>query len=633
MKHPIVYDLNLNQAAILENASKIGYTQKANEIWTAQFTLPADDPKNAECQHHRYVEIFDGDERVDLFRIIPTKRQKTGGEKTVTYQLEHVLATLVDDVLFRYHQIGNIGVYTDEVLEYILSHQEIQRWKLGQVDFDRQFEYKWENENLLAALFSVPKPFVDPYLFTWDTTRYPWTLNLIRPSDEVEAYARWGKNLRGITKDSDPTQLCTRLYALGYGEGVNQLDITNVNPTGLPYIDADTQDRYGIVKRIWVDRRYEIEQSLFEAAQAMLEGLKEPRISYQIDGADISRITDDPVDRFQVGNVILIDDEEDGEIRNRVVSVSKSDVNGAPGDVQIEIQNPAADIAQSIADLANRQRINETYAQGATNLNEFDYADNCDATHPAVIKFYIPEDTVRINKMLLSYETEPFRGYSRATKGGGGVVTSTKGGGGVVTSTSSGGGTTATSSSGGGVQRSTASGGGSQQTSGLTGFTGTLTTTFPFGADNMETHTHNVNLAVSQLQHTHTVNIPSHTHNFEVPNHTHQVTIPDHTHQVEIPDHTHEIELPDHTHDIEFGIYEHDTVPSSITVRVDGNEVPGLGTNETDVDIVPYLAKDGGGRIQRGVWHEVTITPNDLGRIVANIHQQIFVQSRGGGDY
>lgn len=93
---------------------------------------------------------------------------------TQTYQLEHVLATLVDDVLFRYHQIGNIGVYTDEVLEYILSHQEIQRWKLGQVDFDRQFEYKWENENLLAALFSVPKPFVDPYLFTWDTTRYPY---------------------------------------------------------------------------------------------------------------------------------------------------------------------------------------------------------------------------------------------------------------------------------------------------------------------------------------------------------------------------------------------------------------------------------------------------------------------------
>ena len=616
MKHPIVYDLNLEPAAILENATKIGYTQKANEIWTAQFTLPADDPKNAECQHHRYVEIFDGDERVDLFRIVPTKRQKTGGEKTVTYQLEHVLATLVDDVLFRYHQIGNIGVYTDEVLEYILSHQEIQRWKLGQVDFDRQFEYKWENENLLAALFSVPKPFVDPYLFTWDTTRYPWTLNLIRPSDEVEAYARWGKNLRGITKDSDPTQLCTRLYALGYGEGVNQLDITNVNPTGLPYIDADTQDKYGIVNRIWVDRRYENEQSLFEAAQAMLEGLKEPRISYQIDGADISRITDDPIDRFQVGNVILIDDEEDGEIRNRVVSVSKSDVNGAPGDVQIEIQNPAADIAQSIADLANRQRINEVYAQGATNWDSHDFADNCDPDHPAILKFYIPEETVRINKVTLTYQSEAFRGYSKATKGGGATVTSTSSGGGVSKSTASGGGSVRTTSGGGAhrhvVMYYTQDSPGSK-------------TLREYGSFNPAIGgTVFANIYSDQPQDIYT--------NEEAGYHSHSVDIPSHTHDFTIPDHTHDITLPDHTHEIEYGIYEGPT-PTQVTIKVDGNTVPITSTSSDDVDLIPYLSKDGGGRIQRGTWHTIEIIPDDLGRIVASVYIQLFVQSRGGGDY
>jgi phage minor structural protein len=43
----------------------------------------------------------------------------------------------------------------------------------------------------------------------------------------------------GIEKDEDPTEIITRLYPLGYGEGVNQLTISSVN-NGVPYIDADT---------------------------------------------------------------------------------------------------------------------------------------------------------------------------------------------------------------------------------------------------------------------------------------------------------------------------------------------------------------------------------------------------------
>src|SRR5690606_16876338 len=102
--------------------------------------------------------------------------------------------------------------------------------------------------------------------------------------------------------------------------------------------------------------------------------------------------------------------------------------------------------------------------------------------------------------------------------------------------------------------------------------------------------------------------------------------------EIVLPEHTHDIEIPEHTHDIEHGIFEGPT-PTSVTVEVDGNVIPGLGTNETDVNIVPYLRKDDGGRIQRGTWHEIRIRPNTLGRIVANLVVQLFIQSRGGGNY
>ncbi len=47
------------------------------------------------------------------------------------------------------------------------------------------------------------------------------------------------------------------------------------------------------------------------------------------------------------------------------------------------------------------------------------YADNADATHPAKIKVYIPAEMVRINKLLLQFQLEPFRAFSQATGGGG----------------------------------------------------------------------------------------------------------------------------------------------------------------------------------------------------------------------
>src|SRR5690606_18663035 len=139
----------------------------------------------------------------------------------------------------------------------------------------------------------------------------------------------------------------------------------------------------------------------------------------------------------------------------RIVSESKPDIYEAPQDIELEIANKTENIGTTLADIERRQEINEVYSQGATNIDSREFNDNADSTHPAIIRFYLPEDVVHINQMLLSWQTSKFRAHSRAIKGGGAVVTST----------SSGGGSTATSSSGGGVSKSTASGGGSTKTS------------------------------------------------------------------------------------------------------------------------------------------------------------------------
>ena len=632
MAVPQVFDRNMKRLAYLDNAMSVGYTLETNSLWTATFTMPADDPKTEYCTPLNYVEIFDGDERIDLFRIIGEDLERSDGA-TRFYNCEHVLATLLNDVLFQYHRCGGTGVRTAEVLNYILNRQTTQNWVLGSCDFERFFEYNWENSTLLAALFAVPECFDSDYLWTWDTTGYPWSLSLVAPSDRLKSEIRYAKNMTEIRKSRDDTGLANRIYALGYGEGVNQLTISSVN-NGRPYVeDALSIEKYGLCSSILVDTRYEVEENLKAYAEQILRESAEPYYSYEIGAIDLHRLTGDAFSRFWPGEIVRIVDDEDGvNLRARIVSVTKDDAQGDPGAVSVTIANKSKDIAGSISDLQSRALIGETYAQGATNQQVYNFSDNADADHPATMKIYIDESVVRINKMLLNIQFEPFRAFEQAIGGGGGQTTSSGGG----TTTSSGGGST--TSSGGG---STTSSGGGQTSSGTALESSNI---LPNETNGQAVHNHGLSsgakLAIvdsslkivgyesfvwsgAHVHPAHTHRISDHTH--RVDSHTHRVSA--HTHTV--PAHTHTVQ--NHTHAIQFGIYEGQRA-SRATIRVDGNVLPAQSGYD-NIDIVAYLSKDDSGKIQRGTWHTIEVLPDTMSRIVGAVFSQTFCNSRGGGDY
>jgi len=97
--------------------------------------------------------------------------------------------------------------------------------------------------------------------------------------------------------------------------------------------------------------------------------------------------------------------------------------------------------------------------------------------------------------------------------------------------------------------------------------------------------------------------------------------------------HSHGLTLNDHTHNLIYDIYEGPTA-TSFTMMVDGVAVSGTITDaEAEVDITALLSKDAAGKIERGKWHEVVLTPDQATRVVVNVYAQVFVQSKGGGDY
>lgn len=151
-----IFDKDRRRVAIAENVHSAGEERKINSVWYLHFSLPFDDSKNEYCQPFNYVRLGGG----ELYRIMPaeTEISETG---SIQYQCEHVLATLIDNVLFGYHIVGNRGVYTRDCINYVLDKQKTRNWILDRCDFNRQFEYGWEQETLLSALFSIANPLGD----------------------------------------------------------------------------------------------------------------------------------------------------------------------------------------------------------------------------------------------------------------------------------------------------------------------------------------------------------------------------------------------------------------------------------------------------------------------------------------
>lgn len=618
-------DVNRRAIAYLENAYDVSYEKEANSIWSASFSLPLNDKKVSKVKQLGYVEIVDVDgEYIGLFRVMPELTTVNADRSEVKFELKHVLSTLMDSVMFKYHEISP-NTATRETIEYLLNLQKVKHWKLGRCDFEKYFQYSWENENgLVDALWSVPKPFADEYMWTYDTTTYPWVLNLIKPDLNVTARARESHNLKGFKIEKNPNQLVNRVYPLGSGEGVNQLNIKKVNPTGQTYIEnAQSIVDNGLIEYIWVDRRFTDAKSLMQSAQSLLTKFSQPIVSWEIDAVDLLKCITSPgekvpkIDELRLGKVIQVRTEKFGIVNLRILKESKSDVFGDPGNIKLSIGNVTNDLGTTQADIERKIEINQLYSQGATNILNYDKADNADEQYPVKFRIYIDDDVVKINTCELTFETTKFRAYSKTLKAAGKVVKSTSSGGGSVQSTTS-------QAAGQSTQTSSANGSHRHrvfidQTNfvGPQNFKDGIFSAYGYGFFGIKT-TGGGDIYTEQAadNHTHTVTTPSHTHNVSIT----------------IPNHTHDIDIPEHTHEIQYGIYEDSDVADRVTITVDGNAIPGTDTSKERFNIVEYLSKSTDGTINRG-WHEIVMTPNKRARIEAQITMRVFIKSQLGGEF
>ena len=708
MRYPRIYDLNLRRTGELRTAEITDLKLKDTPLSCVTVTVPTKDIGS--FGYRQFVEIFDAaGKRIDLFRVTEIPKGVYGRVGTKKLKCDQVLCTLSDDITPTYMQIGGNGQPLESCIRQVLACQQTARWKLGRCDFATLYEYSFASEGLLSALLKLIEPIPDA-LMTTDTTSYPWTLNVVRADDTDATELRYSRNMEEITEEVLDTNFATRLYPLGYGEGVNQLNIKSVNG-GTAYIDSPTQALWGVVSKPYVDTTITDAATLLAQGRAALALCCNPHVSYDVTCKDISNLTGEPMDAFYAGRMARIIYHGYGlTIRARVREIHYPKPITEPWNAKLTIANRSADVASVIAQLQRTSRIEQLYGQGSTTFYAGGIEQNADAETPAEGDIYIPDDMVHINAIMLKVTLSSFRADSKGAKGGGGTVTTTQASGGGTQTSEAGGGATLTvekrtvsevkmtgspmqdgavdahtgfaKTSGGdnmsetdGANGSTGSGGG-----GNTGVSrnegGAMTSTdeagkHSHGSNNTHRHTfdgvsvgktgytsyNGAGSTTSTGAHSHGMghwhSFDSHTHS--IGSHKHDMThrhdfshyhmvnvavtvpavsvdIPNHTHKVNIPAHSHSFTLQSHTHEIRYGIYEGE-IASGVTIKVDGTAIPPEKVSGSEIDVIPYLSKDNNGRIVRGMWHEVSVVPDKLTRIQADLFVQTFVTSYTGGNY
>ncbi len=295
-----------------------------------------------------FVELFSPDGSVGIFRAVRTDTTYAG-EWRQKVDLEHGLVTLSDDLAIG----GNVLTGpVRQVFSTLLEGQSVRFWVLGACDVpdDIEIAYEYRYETKLQAITGLVRKIPDGYALEFDQSVFPWEMHIRRIDDTVACEGRLSRNLKKTVVTVDRDSLCTRLYAFGAGEGDERITLEGL--AGAMYLDADTQDEWGIVSKCITSEDAYDALTLKRVAEKYLERYKTPKVSVTTDAHDLYIITGVDFDRWQLGRMCRLAMPDFGmTVLERVVRLQWPDVFGKPNQVSVTLANRLRTASDEIAEL------------------------------------------------------------------------------------------------------------------------------------------------------------------------------------------------------------------------------------------------------------------------------------------
>lgn len=299
--------------------SEARITFNENAPHTATLYLPPGEP---EIKLHDWVQLFTIHGSAGMFRA-NNPGQDVGVESRVS--LRHGICVAADDVV----KLGEdeITGTLAELLARFWTATGVtvtpQYWQLGSIASTDVIKYEPAGHTLLQAIQTVLKKARNCAL-EYDQSVFPWVLNVVRRTDANPCEARFSRNLDGVSIDVDDSDQCTRVY-LDDRDG---------------YTDADTISQWGVMSRILTVPENATDDSIAAYVADYLDTHKDPIVTIEATGADLSERTGESLDRLTLGRMCRACLPSYGmTVEERIMSVDVPDVYGDPEGVRISMSN------------------------------------------------------------------------------------------------------------------------------------------------------------------------------------------------------------------------------------------------------------------------------------------------------
>ena len=119
---------------------------------------------------------------------------------------------------------------------------------------------------------------------------------------------------------------------------------------------------------------------------------------------------------LDVGDLVTVEDSEAGISGDyRIVGMTYiSDYGNL--EMELELSNKTLNFIDQVTSAKEETEKLSKYMQGATNIYAINESENCDDTHYLNLRFFVPNEAVAINKVLLNFKLKDFRAYNSANE-------------------------------------------------------------------------------------------------------------------------------------------------------------------------------------------------------------------------
>lgn len=362
---------------------------------TARMTLAPDD---AEVNVRDWIELFDENDSTGIFRV--TEIETEPGLRRVIH-MEHALASLSDSVVPATSLTGTAR----EVLSALLAHQAERRWTLGEmeIDPDALVLFTCGCQNLLRAVMQFLELLPDGLAFGFDLGTSPWTLHLRALTETAKCEGRLTRNLSSLRISTDSSEICTRVYPYGAGQGTERISLTPL--TGQEYLDSAAAARWGCISRTFTAGSVFDAPTLLAVAEKYLSRHSAPIVSIQADAADLSAITGEQADCFRPGDLCRLALPEYGMVLSeRILRVIRPDVIGRPGQAQLVLSNQPRSASDEIADLLREVTASRVIGGRVTDVTTQSRAEGSAAS--PIVHYFRVEDWAAVLSCTMTFDAD-----------------------------------------------------------------------------------------------------------------------------------------------------------------------------------------------------------------------------------